>query len=94
MMLNEKKTRPVTGKSCVLRAGAETIGRYFLFDFRFLYMYYIELGKCKRLTPSTSKSVDSFRSYDTLKTGCQNLNRKIRFFLSSFLDGAALEIST
>ena len=27
-MLNEKKTRPVTGKSCVLRAGAETIGRY------------------------------------------------------------------
>ena len=31
------------------------------------HMYHIELGKCKRLTPSTSKSVDSFRSYDTLK---------------------------
>ena len=37
-------------------------------------MYHIELGKCKRLTPSTSKSVNSFRNYDTLKTTGQNWN--------------------
>ena len=31
-------------------------------------MYHIELEKCKRLTPSTSKLINSFRSYDTSKT--------------------------
>ena len=37
---------------------------------------FLLLGKCKRLTPSTSKSVSSFRSYNTLKTRGQNWNRK------------------
>ena len=53
-------------------------------------MYHIELEKCKRLTPSTSKSVHSFRSYDTSKTRDQNWSRKIIFFLSSFVDVAVL----
>jgi hypothetical protein len=43
-------------------------------------MYIIELGKCKWLTPSTSKLVDSFRSYDTSKTRGPNWYRKIRFY--------------
>ena len=31
-------------------------------------MNHIELEKCKRLAPTTSKSVDSFGNCDTLKT--------------------------
>ena len=47
-------------------------------------MYHIELEKCKQLTPSTSKLVNSFRSYNTLKTRDQNRNRKIRLFYHLF----------
>ena len=43
-------------------------------------MYHIELEKCKQLTPSTSKSINSFRRYDTLKIRGQNWNGKIILF--------------
>ena len=43
-------------------------------------MNHIMPTQCKRLTPSTSKSVNSFRSYDTSKIRGQNWNGKIRLF--------------
>ena len=46
-----------------------------------LDMYHIKLEKCKQLTPSTSKLVNLFRSYDTSKTRGQNWNGKIRLFV-------------
>ena len=49
--------------------------------FDFFYMYHIELEKCKRLPPTTSKSDNSFGSYDASKTSSQNLLFfKLRFF--------------
>ena len=48
--------------------------------FQTSFMYHLELGKCKRLTPSTSKLVNSFRSYDTSKIRGQNWNGEIKLF--------------